>query len=124
MRVVWLTHNYPRHPGDVAGGFLHPLAVALCQHGVDVRVVAPSDAGQGGEDELDGVPIRRVRYGTAADERLAYRGSMTDALRSPRAAFAFNRLRAAITANIRWHRRVDQMANPCAVQRAEQIAAV
>ena len=98
MRVVWLTHNYPRHPGDVAGGFLHPLAVALRQRGVDVRVVAPSDAGQGGEDELDGVPIRRVRYGTAADERLAYRGSMTDALRSPRAAFAFNRLRAALRA--------------------------
>lgn len=98
MRVVWITHNYPRHAGDVAGAFLHPLAVALRQRGIDLRVVAPSDAGQGGEDELDGVPIRRVRYGTAADERLAYRGTMMDALRSPRAAFAFNRLRAALRA--------------------------
>lgn len=101
MRVVWITHNYPRHAGDVAGAFLHPLAVALRQQGVDVRVVAPSDAGQGGDDELDGVPVRRVRYGTAADERLAYTGRMTDALRSPRAAFAFNRLRAALRAGAR-----------------------
>jgi glycosyltransferase involved in cell wall biosynthesis len=96
MRVVWITHNYPRHAGDVAGAFLHPLAVALRQQGVDLRVVAPSDAGQGGDAELDGVPVRRVRYGTAADEQLAYRGTMMDALRSPRAAFAFNRLRAAL----------------------------
>lgn len=98
MRAVWITHNYPRHRGDVAGAFLHPLAVALREGGVDLRVVAPSDAGQGGTDVLDGVPIRRVRYGTAADERLAYRGTMMDALRSPRAAFAFNRLRAALRA--------------------------
>ncbi len=98
MRVVWITHNYPRHAGDVAGAFLHPLAVSLRERGVDVRVVAPSDAGQGGADALDGVPVRRVRYGTAADERLAYTGAMTDALRSPRAAFAFNRLRAALRA--------------------------
>ncbi len=98
MRVVWITHNYPRYAGDVAGAFLHPLAVSLRERGVDVRVVAPSDAGQGGDDALDGVPVRRVRYGTATDERLAYTGAMTDALRSPRAAFAFNRLRAALRA--------------------------
>lgn len=98
MRVVWITHNYPRFAGDVAGAFLHPLAVALRQRGVDVRVVAPADAGQGGATELDGVPVRRVRFGTAADETLAYRGTMLRALRSPRAAFAFNRLRAALRA--------------------------
>ena len=98
MRVVWITHNYPRFVGDVAGGFLHPLAVALRQLGVDVRVVAPSDAGQGGEAPLEGVPIRRVRYGTAADERLAYQGTMLGALKSPRGAFAFNRLRRALRA--------------------------
>lgn len=98
MRVVWITHNYPRDAGDVAGAFLHPLAVALREQCVDVRIVAPSDAGQGGDGVLDGVPIRRVRYGTAADERLAYTGRMTDALASPRAAFAFNRLRVALRA--------------------------
>ncbi len=98
MRVVWITHNYPRYSGDVAGGFLHPLATALREKGVDVRVVAPSDAGQGGSDTLDGVPVRRVRYGTADEERLAYRGTMMDALRSPRGVFAFNRLRGALRA--------------------------
>jgi glycosyltransferase involved in cell wall biosynthesis len=82
MRVLFLTHNYPRHPGDVAGAFLHPLAVALRQRGVDVRVIAPSDRGEAGEAELDGVPVRRVRYAIAKHETLAYTGNMAGALRS------------------------------------------
>ena len=83
MRVVFLTHNYPRHPGDLAGAFLHPLATGLRARGIDVRVVAPSDSGKGGEDEVDGVPVVRARYGTAERERYAYTGAMADALRSP-----------------------------------------
>jgi glycosyltransferase involved in cell wall biosynthesis len=83
MRVVFLTHNYPRFPGDIAGNFLHPLAVALRARGVDVRVIAPSDEGSGGRSELDGVPIHRVRYADAAHETLAYRGTMATALRTP-----------------------------------------
>lgn len=83
MRVVFLTHNYPRFPGDVSGAFLATLAVALVRRGIDVRVVAPSDGGEGGEDRLDGVPVRRVRYASAAGETLAYRGTMQAALRAP-----------------------------------------
>jgi glycosyltransferase involved in cell wall biosynthesis len=83
MRVVFLTHNYPRHPGDVAGGFLHPLAQALRQRGVDVRVIAPADRGEAGPGELDGVPIERIRYARAERETLAYTGRMVDALRTP-----------------------------------------
>jgi glycosyltransferase involved in cell wall biosynthesis len=98
MRAVWVTHNYPRHAGDVAGAFLHPLAVALRQRDIDVRIVAPSDAGKGGRDELDGVPIHRVRYGTVTEERLAYQGTMAGAARSPRSLLVFNRLRAALRA--------------------------
>jgi glycosyltransferase involved in cell wall biosynthesis len=60
--------------------------------------VAPSDAGKGGRDELDGVPIHRVRYGTDSEERLAYRGTMAGAIRSPRSLLLFNRLRAALRA--------------------------
>lgn len=82
MRVVFVTHNYPRHAGDVAGAFLHPLAVALRARGIDVRVVAPSDRGAGGRDVIDGVPIHRVRYASPAKETLAYTGTMTDAIRS------------------------------------------
>lgn len=88
MRVIFLTHNYPRHPGDLPGGFLHPLARALRAAGADVRVVAPSDAGQGGEDRVDDIPVRRVRYAPAAWENLAYTGRMEAALRDPRALAA------------------------------------
>lgn len=89
MRVVFLTHNYPRHAGDVAGAFLHPLALALRARGVDLQVIAPSDRGQEGADTLDGVPVRRVRYALSHDETLAYTGTMQAALRSLRGYRAF-----------------------------------
>lgn len=88
MRVIFLTHNYPRHPGDLPGGFLHPLALALQAAGVDIRVVAPSDAGRGGRDLVDSIPVRRVRYAPAAWEFLAYTGRMAAAGRDPRALLA------------------------------------
>ncbi len=81
--MVLLTHNYPRHPGDVAGNFLHPLAQALIDRGTDLTVVAPSDRGNVGAPVLDGVPVLRVRYASPERETLAYTGRMTDALRSP-----------------------------------------
>jgi glycosyltransferase involved in cell wall biosynthesis len=96
VRVVFLTHNYPRHPADLAGGFLHPLALALQARGLDVRVVAPSDAGQGGTDAVDGIPVRRVRYGSAKQERLAYTGAMQSALRSPAGIWLLSRLWRAL----------------------------
>lgn len=83
MRVVFLTHNYPRWPGDLSGSFLGTLASALVRRGVDVRVIAPSDAGQGGTSVVDGVPVRRVRYASARAESVAYRGTMLAALRTP-----------------------------------------
>lgn len=83
MHVVFLTHNYPRQQGDLAGAFLHPLAVALGRLGHQVSVVAPSDRGQGGEDVLDGVRVQRVRYATPSSERYAYTGAMQSAVRSP-----------------------------------------
>jgi glycosyltransferase involved in cell wall biosynthesis len=82
VRVVFLTHNYPRWSGDLSGGFLSILARALVEHGVTVRVIAPSEGGKGG-DELDGpVPVRRVRYGPPAEETLGYGGMITSAVRS------------------------------------------
>jgi len=96
LRVVFLTHNYPRHAGDVAGAFLHPLALALAARGVDVRVVAPSDAGQGGDDVLDGIPVTRVRYASPSRERYAYTGAMTSAVRSPAGWIALLHLHTAL----------------------------
>lgn len=89
MRVVFLTHNYPRWAGDVSGAFLATLAGALVRRGVSVRVVAPSDQGRGGEEELDGIPVRRIRYASAGAETLAYRGTMQAALRAPSGISAF-----------------------------------
>ena len=49
---------------------------------VSVRVVAPSDGGDVGEPQLDGIPVRRVRYAAAGRENIAYRGTMADAVGS------------------------------------------
>lgn len=76
MRVLFVTHNYPRWPGDAAGSFLHTLAVALCDAGAEVRVIAPASVGQRDTAELDGVAVQRVRYAPAAWETLAYTGTM------------------------------------------------
>lgn len=101
MRVVFLTHNYPRWTGDVPGGFLHPLARELRERGVDIRVVAPSDGGRGGEERLDGVPVRRVRYASAEREVLAYTGNMTSAVRTPAGLHALAGLVRAFTRAVR-----------------------
>ena len=98
MRAVFLTHNYPRHDGDVAGAFLHPLAKALQHRGVDVRVVAPSDEGRGGRDALEGIPVRRVRYGDAGAETLAYHGAFASAIRTPQGLRSLARLNRALRA--------------------------
>ena len=81
-RVVFLTHNYPRYSGDISGAFLATLARALMNRGVSVRVVAPSDGGDVGEPQLDGIPVRRVRYAAAGRENIAYRGTMADVVGS------------------------------------------
>lgn len=83
MRVVFVTHNFPRWPGDLSGFFLATLAQALVRRGVEVCVVAPSDVGKGGEGQIGGVPVRRVRYAAARRETLAYRGTMQAAIRRP-----------------------------------------
>jgi glycosyltransferase involved in cell wall biosynthesis len=83
VRVIFLTHNYPRHRGDLSGAFLATLAAALARRAIEVRVLAPSDMGAGG-DESDGlVSVRRVRYAPASLERIAYHGTMASAIRTP-----------------------------------------
>lgn len=101
MRVVFLTHNYPRFTGDVAGGFLHPLAQALQRQGETVGVVAPSDRGRGGTEPLDGIPVARVRYASPGRERYAYSGTMQSAARSPAGLLALARLVRGLRAGAR-----------------------
>ena len=82
MRVLFLTHAYPRFSGDVAGGFLHLLALGLVKRGHDVRVIAPSESGKGGVDVQDGIRVTRVRYAAPQSESLAYKGTMAGAMKS------------------------------------------
>jgi glycosyltransferase involved in cell wall biosynthesis len=89
VRIISVAHAYPRWQGDVAGAFIERLAVALQERAHDVAMVIPSDLGQAGVVEQNGVTVRRVRYATASSESLAYRGQMVDAARSPKGMFTF-----------------------------------
>ena len=94
MRVVFLTHNYPRRPGDPSGAALGTLARALMRRGISVRVVTPSD--ESGEAEVDGVPVNRVRVGRSTRETISRNDSIAQALRSPIGWLALTRLRRSL----------------------------
>lgn len=95
MRILCLTHNYPRHEGDLAGTFVERLMAALARRGHGVDVLTPADAGQGGVESRAGVTIHRFRYAPAAWETLAHTGTAATALRSPTGVAAFGALVAA-----------------------------
>lgn len=76
MNVLFLTHNFPRSPGDAAGSFVLRLARALREEDVHVHVVAPAGAGLQSHDEIEGIPITRFRYAPRRYEKLAYTGNM------------------------------------------------
>ena len=89
MRVLFLTHSYPRTSGDAAGSFLLHLAGALKQQDVDVTVVAPAADRLPAYEMLDGIPVHRFRYAPRRFERLAYTGQMAEEVkRSLTAKFA------------------------------------
>ncbi len=80
----------------MSGSFLHTLAAALVRRGTAVTVLAPSDEGAGGRETRDGVAIERVRYAHASRETLAYRGTMTSAIRRPAGLVALRGLHRAL----------------------------
>ncbi len=89
LRVLFLTHSYPRVPGDAAGSFLLHLAIALRTEGVDVRVVAPAGHDLPDHDVCDGIRVDRFRYAPRRYENLAYTGEMAQEVqRSWSAKFA------------------------------------
>ncbi|HKO16866.1 MAG TPA: glycosyltransferase [Gemmatimonadaceae bacterium] len=98
MRVLFLTHSYPRQAGDAAGSFILRLAAALQAHDVDVTVLAPHAAGLPPSEVLEGVLVRRFRYAPAPYETLAYTGTMAEQVRAAwRARFALGGLLGAET---------------------------
>src|SRR3970040_1336425 len=78
MRVLFLTHSYPRTPGDAPGAFLLHLARALKDQDVEVPVVAPSGDDLPSDEVLEGVPVHRFRYAPRRYQRLAYTGQMAE----------------------------------------------
>ena len=99
MRVVFLTHNYPRRSGDLSGAALGTLARALMRRGISVRVVTPSD--ESGEAELDGVPVNRIRVGRSIRDTISRNDSLAAALRSPIGLLSLGRLRRSMRAAAR-----------------------
>lgn len=81
MKVLFLTHNFPRFDGDVSGNFLLRLASALGEQGVTVRVVAPASKGFDDTAKLNGTGIDRFRYAPTRYETLAYTGNMAEQVR-------------------------------------------
>ena len=86
MRVLFLTHSYPRMSGDAAGAFLLHLAIALKDQDVDVSVVAPAGDHLPADEVLDGIPVHRFRYAPRRFQRLAYTGQMAEEVRRSLAA--------------------------------------
>lgn len=78
MRVLFVTHSFPRHGGDVAGAFILRLATALGTRGIEVRVLAPSAPSLAERDVMDGIDVRRFRYAPRSWETLAYTGTMAE----------------------------------------------
>lgn len=76
MKVLFLTHNFPRQSGDASGSFILLLAKALRAEGVEVRVVAPASAGAADHETVDGILVDRFHYAPRKHETLAYGGNM------------------------------------------------
>lgn len=85
LRVLFVTHAFPRASGDVAGSFLLRLAQALAGEDVGVTVLAPAGVSVDGNplaahEQIDGIDVRRFRYAPRDWETLAYTGTMVESV--------------------------------------------
>lgn len=77
LKVLFVTHNYPRFAGDYAGIFLALLMRKITAYGIAPVIIAPHDKGAAEHEVIDGVKIYRFRYAATDEEELiAYRGNM------------------------------------------------
>ncbi len=74
MRILVVTHNYPRFAGDPAGAYVARLAAAAASDGATVQVLAPHAPGTAVDETVGAVRTQRFRYGPAALEQVGYRG--------------------------------------------------
>jgi glycosyltransferase involved in cell wall biosynthesis len=107
LRVLTITHNYPRFAGDPAGAFVARIAQGVAEQGHEVQVVAPHAPGSATEERLQEVTVHRFRYAPEWAETVAYTGGLhQNTLRSPTAALAFPGFLLQFGAAVReWERR-------------------
>jgi glycosyltransferase involved in cell wall biosynthesis len=90
LRILVITHNYPRFAGDPAGAFVARIAEGVAARGHEVQVIAPHAAGTAVDERVTGVTLHRFRYAPGPLERVAYTGGLHQGtLRSPLTALAF-----------------------------------
>jgi glycosyltransferase involved in cell wall biosynthesis len=90
LRILTVTHNYPRFPGDPAGAFVARIAEGIAAQGHQIHVVAPHAARLATREVINGVTVQRFRYAPDRWERIAYTGGLHQGtLRSPGVALAF-----------------------------------
>ena len=76
MKVLFLTHSFPRQVGDAPGSFILKLATSLRHEGIETSVVAPATAGIPDHDRIEDIAVERFRYAPRRFETLAYVGTM------------------------------------------------
>jgi glycosyltransferase involved in cell wall biosynthesis len=81
MRVLFLTHAFPRHDGDASGEFLARFATALHAQGVQVQVVAPAAPGEDITYKMNGTGVDRFHYAPRKYETLASESNLAERAR-------------------------------------------
>jgi glycosyltransferase involved in cell wall biosynthesis len=80
LSVTVLAHVFPRDLDDPMGAFLLHLARSLAVQGVSMDVIAPHAPGLAFQETLAGIRVHRFRYAPDRWERLAYMGTMHEAV--------------------------------------------
>ena len=78
LRVLFVTHAYPRFADDEAGSSVHRLAVALRAAGCTIQVLAPSAPGLEQVSEIEGIPVQRFRYAPGGMDVFMPLATLTD----------------------------------------------
>jgi glycosyltransferase involved in cell wall biosynthesis len=81
MRVLFLTHAFPRHEGDASGDFLARFATALHAQGVTVQVVAPAEPGDDSSHRMNGTGVERFHYAPRRYETIARETNFADRMK-------------------------------------------
>lgn len=76
LRILTVTHNYPRFVGDPAGAFVARIAEGVAARGHEVEILAPHAPGAPVDEQVRGVAVHRFRYAPEPLERIAYTGGL------------------------------------------------